>query len=137
MIGIDDFATMKETVFRRYKRVIDEGLSFPDLIVIDGGKGQVSSAMEAMLELGLEHIPLIGLAKRLEEIIVPGKDESLILPRTSSSLRLLQQIRDEAHRTAITFHRSLRDKRTLQTEFTNIDGVGPKTALKILKNSDL
>ena len=66
VIGIDDFATMKETVFRRYKRVIDEGLSFPDLIVIDGGKGQVSSAMEAMLELGLEHIPLIGLAKRLE-----------------------------------------------------------------------
>ncbi len=133
VIGIDDFATMKETVFRRYKRVIDEGLSFPDLIVIDGGKGQVSSAMEAMLELGLEHIPLIGLAKRLEEIIVPGKDESLILPRTSSSLRLLQQIRDEAHRTAITFHRSLRDKRTLQTEFTNIDGVGPKTALKIFE----
>lgn len=133
VVGIDDFATMKETVLRRYKRVVAEGLAFPDLIVIDGGKGQVSSAIEALTELGLEHLPLIGLAKRLEEIIIPNQNETLILPRTSSSLRLLQQIRDEAHRTAITFHRSLRDKRTLQTELTNIEGIGQKTALKIFE----
>ncbi len=132
--GPDDFATMKEVVGRRYERVMKDGLALPDLIVIDGGKGQVAAAMEAMRALGLEHIPLIGLAKRLEEIVIPGERDTLLLPKTSSSLRLLQQIRDEAHRFAITFHRQLRDRRTIQTELTNIAGVGPKTAQKIFQH---
>ncbi|MCB0711253.1 MAG: excinuclease ABC subunit C [Ignavibacteriae bacterium] len=131
--GPDDFATMREVVTRRYKRVINEGLPLPDLIVIDGGKGQVSAASEALLELGLEHLPLIGLAKRLEEIVFPNQSDTLLLPKSSSSLRLLQQLRDEAHRFAITFHRSLRDKRSLQTELTEIPGIGGKLAKKILE----
>jgi len=131
--GPDDFATMKEVVGRRYSRVLREGWALPDLVVIDGGKGQVSAAVEVMKELGLEHIPLIGLAKRLEEIVIPGQSDTLLLPKSSSSLRLLQQIRDEAHRFAITFHRSLRQRRTLQTELTNIPGIGAKTVLKIFE----
>ena len=130
--GPDDFASMREVVARRYKRVMTEGLALPDLIVIDGGKGQVSAAAESLAELGLEHIPLIGLAKRLEEIVIPGERDTLLLPKSSSSLRLLQQMRDEAHRFAITYHRSLREKRTIQTELTNVPGVGEKTAKKII-----
>ncbi len=131
--GPDDFATMAEAVTRRYSRVMSEGLALPDLIVIDGGKGQVSAAVGSMKELGLEHIPLIGLAKRLEEIVIPNQKETILLPKSSSSLRLLQQVRDEAHRFAITFHRSLRQKRTLQTELTNIPGIGKKTAGRIFE----
>ncbi len=131
--GIDDFKSMKEVVKRRYARLLNEKAGMPDLIVIDGGKGQLSSAYEVMTELELTHIPMIGLAKRLEEVYVVGSLDPLILPRSSSSLRLLQQVRDEAHRFAITFHRSLRDKRTLQTELTEIPGVGKKTAAKLLE----
>lgn len=131
--GPDDFATMAEAVTRRYSRVMSEGLALPDLVVIDGGKGQVSAAAGSMKELGLEHIPLIGLAKRLEEIVIPNQKETILLPKSSSSLRLLQQVRDEAHRFAITFHRSLRGKRTLQTELTNIPGIGKKTAGRIFE----
>lgn len=131
--GPNDFATMKEVVGRRYSRVMREGWALPDLIVIDGGKGQVGAAIEVMRELGLEHIPLIGLAKRLEEIVIPGERDTLLLPKSSSSLRLLQQIRDEAHRFAITYHRSLRARRTLQSELTNISGIGPKTVAKIFE----
>jgi excinuclease ABC subunit C len=133
VVGPDDFATMKEVVSRRYARVMREGWALPDLVVIDGGKGQVSAAMEAMTELGLEHIPLIGLAKRLEEIVLPGKRDTILLPKSSSGLRLLQHIRDEAHRFAIEFHRSLRSRRTLQTELSQIPGVGPKTVQKIFE----
>lgn len=131
--GIDDFRSMQEVVARRYGRLLDEKTELPDLILIDGGKGQLSSAYEVMKELGLSHIPMIGLAKRLEEVFFVGESDSLLLPRTSSSLRLLQQIRDEAHRYAITFHRSLRDRRTLQTELTEIQGIGKKTAVKLLE----
>jgi excinuclease ABC subunit C len=131
--GPNDFATMKEVVGRRYSRVMKEGWALPDLVVIDGGKGQVSAATEVMKELGLEHIPLIGLAKRLEEIVIPNERDTVLLPKSSSSLRLLQQIRDEAHRFAITFHRSLRQRRTLQTELTNIPGIGMKTVAKIFE----
>lgn len=131
--GPDDFASMREVVTRRYRRVLKEGLALPDLIVIDGGKGQVAAAAESMRELNLEHIPLIGLAKRLEEIVIPEERDTLLLPKSSSSLRLLQQIRDEAHRFAITYHRSLRDKRTLQSELTEVPGVGAKTAKKIIE----
>jgi excinuclease ABC subunit C len=130
--GIDDFRSMQEVVARRYAKLLEDKTELPDLIVIDGGKGQLSHAYEVLKELGLDDIPIIGLAKRLEEIFVVGKSEPLVLPKTSSSLRLLQQVRDEAHRFAITFHRSLRDKRTLQTELTNIEGVGKKFAVKLL-----
>lgn len=137
--GIDDFKSMQEVVRRRYSRMISENSARPDLIVIDGGKGQLSHAVEILSELGLsgvdaDHgdIPVIGLAKRLEEVFFPDTPEALLLPRTSSSLRLLQQVRDEAHRFAIEFHRSLRDKRTLQTELTDIEGIGEKTATKLL-----
>ena len=132
--GNDDFAAMKEVIRRRYDKAPEEIMTLPDLIVIDGGKGQLSAAMEILS--GLEHmqsIPVIGLAKRLEEIVLPGQADTLLLPRTSTGLRLLQAIRDEAHRFAITYHRSLRDKRTLSTELTEIQGIGEKTATKLLK----
>lgn len=130
----DDFAAMREAVSRRYKRLIEEKAELPDLIVIDGGKGQLSAAFGIIKELGIENdVIMIGLAKRLEEIFLPGQSDSILLPKTSSSLKLIQQLRDEAHRFAITFHRQLRDKRTLQTELTEIEGIGTKTAEKLLK----
>jgi excinuclease ABC subunit C len=129
----DDFASMREVVTRRYKRLLEEKKDLPDLVIIDGGKGQLSSAVEVMDELGItSKLTVVGLAKRLEEIYFPGRSDSLLLPKASASLKLLQRIRDEAHRFAITFHRQLRDKRTLQTELTNIRGVGEKTATKLL-----
>jgi excinuclease ABC subunit C len=131
----DDFEAMREVIRRRYTRAINEESELPDLIIVDGGKGQLSSAYGILLELGLaEKIQIIGLAKRLEEVFVPGKSESTILPRTSSSLRLIQQLRDEAHRFAITYHRSLRKKRTLHTELQDIKGIGKSTAEKLLKH---
>ncbi|MBM4165880.1 MAG: excinuclease ABC subunit C [Ignavibacteria bacterium] len=182
VVGADDFESMKEVVFRRYKRVLEENLEMPDLIVVDGGKGQLSSAIEALNELNVasyefrvrgeqgsngvmekwrsgvtenetpstfhltpkitEHatrnsqlvtIPIVGLAKRLEEIFLPNESEPILLPRSSSSLKLLQQIRDEAHRFAIAFHRSLRTKRTLQTELDLIEGIGKKRAKELLE----
>jgi len=129
----DDFAAMREAVERRYKRLMEEKISLPDLIVIDGGKGQLSSACSVLKELQIDKkVHIIGLAKRLEEIFLPDVSESILLPRTSSSLKILQQIRDEAHRFAITFHRKLREKRTLHTELTEIEGIGEKTAQKLL-----
>lgn len=131
--GVDDFKSMQEVMRRRYSRMIEEKSEQPDLIIVDGGKGQLSSAVGILKELDLYgKIPIIGLAKRLEEVFFPEQSDSLLLPKSSSSLRLLQQVRDEAHRFAITFHRSLRDKRTLQTELTEIPGVGQKTAQKLL-----
>lgn len=130
----DDFGVMRETVYRRYKRLKEENSDLPDLIVIDGGKGQLNAAIEALKELELfDKIQIIGLAKRLEEIFLPDKSESILLPRTSSSLKLIQEIRDEAHRFAITFHRKLREKRTITTELFNVKGIGKKTALKLLE----
>jgi excinuclease ABC subunit C len=132
--GNDDFAAMREVVQRRYSRVIAEGLPMPDLIIIDGGKGQLSSAMEILTSLGLhEKVKVIGLAKRLEEVFLPAEPEPVLLPRTSTSLRLLQSLRDEAHRFAITYHRQLRDKRTLHTELLEISGIGQKTADMLLR----
>lgn len=131
--GIDDFKSMQEVVGRRYRRMLEEKTDEPDLIIIDGGKGQLSHAVEVLQELGLYgKIPIIGLAKRLEEVVFPFQSDTLLLPKTSSSLKLLQQARDEAHRFAIEFHRSLRDKRTLQTELTEIGGIGEATAKKLL-----
>ena len=129
----DDFAAMSEAVERRYSRLINEKQRLPDLIVIDGGKGQLSSAVSVLKELGiLDKVAIVGLAKRLEEVFFPGNSEAVLLPRTSSSLRLIQQLRDEAHRFAITYHRQLRSKRTFKTELTEIPGIGAKTAQKLL-----
>ena len=130
--GIDDFASMKEVLRRRYSRAIAENQRMPDLIMVDGGKGQLSSAVEILNELHLEDIPVIGLAKRLEEVFVPQMSDALGIPKTSSSIHLLQRVRDEAHRFAITFHRQLRDARTLHTELLDIPGIGPKTAKDLI-----
>jgi len=121
----DDFAMMKEVISRRYSRLIREKKELPQLIVVDGGKGQLSSSVAVLKSLGLTNQPVVGLAKKLEEIFFPGVSEAQILPRTSSSLRLLQQIRDEAHRFAVTFHRQKRKKRTLTSRLDEISGVGP------------
>lgn len=135
VVGPDDFASMREIITRRYSRVQKEGLQIPDLIIVDGGKGQLSAAIEALREIGFYgECEIIGLAKRLEEVFLPGRSESIMIPKTSSALKLIQQIRDEAHRFAITFHRQTRGKRTLATELTDIDGVGTKTAQKLLKS---
>jgi len=131
--GVDDFASIREVVRRRYSRVLEENTPLPDLIVIDGGKGQLSSAVDIMTSLQLHHVPIIGLAKRLEEVFLPGESLPMNIPKTSSGLKLLQRIRDEAHRFAITFHRERRSKATLQTELEAIDGVGPKRAQLLLE----
>ncbi len=131
--GPDDFASMREVVERRYTRLLRDGGELPDLIVVDGGKGQLSSAAEVLDRLGLRSIPVIGLAKRLEEVFLPGNSDPALIPRSSSGLRLLQQLRDEAHRFAVTFHRSVRSKRTLQTELDLIDGIGRKRAKELLE----
>ena len=131
--GPNDFASMQEVVERRYTRILQEKTILPDLIMVDGGKGQLSSAMEVLHKLELHTVPIIGLAKRLEEVFLPNQIEPIQLPRTSSGLRLMQHIRDEAHRFAITFHRSVRAKRIIQTELDLIQGVGKKRAEALLK----
>lgn len=131
--GNDDFASMREVITRRYTRAVEENTKLPDLIIIDGGKGQLSAAVGILDELQiLKKVTVVGLAKRLEEIFFPGEPEPVLLPKSSSSLKLIQQVRDEAHRFAITYHRLLRDKRTLVTELTEIPGLGEKTAQKLL-----
>jgi excinuclease ABC subunit C len=133
VVGPDDFASMKEVVERRYSRMIQEQTPLPDLIVVDGGKGQLSSAVEVLQKLGITNTPIIGLAKRLEEVYLPHQSDPVQMPKTSTGLRLLQQIRDEAHRFAITFHRQLRSKRILQTELDLIKGIGKKRAQELLE----
>ncbi len=131
--GPDDFASMKEVLTRHYSRVQKEGRHIPDLIIVDGGKGQLSSAVEALKEIDFYgECEIIGLAKRLEEVFLPGMSDPIMIPKKSSALKLLQQARDEAHRFAITFHRKKRSKRTVKTELLDIDGVGEKTAQKLL-----
>lgn len=133
--GPNDFASMTEIVGRRYRRLLDEEKSLPNLIVIDGGKGQLSSAVEAMKELGIYgKVPVIGIAKRLEEIYFPEDQYPLHIDKKSESLRLLQKIRDEAHRFAITFHRQVRSKKAFNTTLTDIEGIGEATANKLLKH---
>jgi excinuclease ABC subunit C len=131
--GPDDFASMKEIVGRRYKRIMEEESEYPNLIIVDGGKGQLSSACEALQELGLYgKIPIIGIAKRLEEIYYPDDSVPLLISKKSPALLLIQRIRDEAHRFAITFHRKKRSNSTFVTEIENIAGIGKKTADKLL-----
>ena len=130
--GIDDFASIREVIFRRYKRVKEEGTGLPDLIVVDGGKGQLSMAVSALRELGLDYVPIISLAKKLEEVFVPGYSDAQTIHKQSSGLILLRQLRDEAHRFAIEFHRQKRSKSISHSVFKDIKGIGTKKAQKLL-----
>jgi len=133
VVGPDDFASMYEIVTRRYRRLLDEGTPLPQLIVIDGGKGQLGMAVKALKDLGIyTKVAVISIAKRLEEIFYPGDTLPLYIDKKSESLRLLQRIRNEAHRFGITFHRERRNAGTLKTEITDIKGLGPTTAQKLL-----
>lgn len=142
--GPNDFAMLQEAVRRRFRKGLEERQNvqtesgkfakFPDLLLIDGGKGQLSSVMEILIELGLTHIFTIGLAKQEEEIFLPEQEDSIRLSRRSEALRLLQRVRDEAHRFAITYHKSLRDKKTVQSELDKILGIGPKRKQLLLKH---
>ena len=132
--GINDFATMKEVVYRRYKRLQEENQPLPQLVIIDGGKGQLGAAMEAVDELGLHgKMTVVGLAKNVEEIFFPGDVESVKLPYQSESLRLVRRIRDEVHRFGITFHRQKRSKGTFKNELEQIKGIGKNTIDSLLK----
>jgi len=130
--GIDDFASMREIVYRRYKRVKKESKSFPDLILIDGGKGQLSMAVSALRELGLDYLPIVGLAKRLEEVFIPGSSDAQSIHKQSPGLILLRRIRDEAHRFAITFQKQQRTKTISKSILHDIKGVGDKRVKKLL-----
>lgn len=135
VIGPNDFASMTEVVGRRYKRMLAEGESLPQLIIIDGGKGQLSSSVQALEELGIQDkVTIVGIAKKLEEIFFPGDSIPLYINKKSESLKLIQHCRNEAHRFAINFHRDQRSKSFLKTELTEIPGVGDKTAQKLLKH---
>ena len=133
--GPDDFASMEEAVFRRYKRLKEEEQDLPQLIVIDGGKGQLSSARKSLEKLGLEHtIAIIGIAKRLEEIYFPGDSIPIYLDKRSESLKVIQQLRNEAHRFGINHHRNRRSKNSLGTSLDGIQGIGPKTVDKLISH---
>lgn len=132
--GPDDFATMEEAVFRRYRRLLDEGKPLPQLIVIDGGKGQLGAALNALEKLELRgKIAIIGIAKRLEEIFFPGDSIPIYLDKRSESLKVIQHMRNEAHRFGITHHRNRRSKNAFQSELEQIDGIGPKTMETLMK----
>lgn len=131
--GPDDFASMEEVVFRRYRRLLNEDQELPQLIIVDGGKGQLSSGVKALETLGLRgKIAIIGIAKRLEEIYYPGDSVPLYLDKKSESLKIIQQLRNEAHRFGITFHRNKRSKAALNTELESIPGIGEKTVVELL-----
>ncbi|MBV9280583.1 MAG: excinuclease ABC subunit UvrC, partial [Chloroflexi bacterium] len=127
--GANDFAMMAEMIGRRFRRVeTDPDGSFgaiPDLVIIDGGKGQLHAALDALKEIGREGLTVVSLAKRLEEIFVPGRDESILLPRTSQALYLVQRVRDEAHRFAVSYHRTVRQKATVASQIDAVPGIGP------------
>jgi excinuclease ABC subunit C len=132
--GPDDFASMEEVVFRRYKRLLEEKASLPQLIVIDGGKGQLSSALKSLEALNLRgKIAIIGIAKRLEELFFPDDPIPLYLDKKSESLKVIQQLRNEAHRFSLTFHRNKRSKYAFDSVLEGIDGIGDKTAEEVLK----
>ncbi len=133
--GPDDFASMEEVVSRRYKRLLAEGQPLPDLVVVDGGKGQLSAAVEALEVLGLRgKVPVIGIAKRLEEIYFPGDSIPIYIDKKSETLKIVQHLRDEAHRFGITHHRNRREKGSLKSQLSDIKGIGPQTE-KILLNT--
>ena len=128
----DDFASMEEVIMRRYSRILNEGGKMPDLIVIDGGKGQLSSALKSLEKLGIKNQPIIALAKKFEEIYFPNLESPQSLPKSSPALYLLQRIRNEAHRFAITFHRDVREKRVISTRLLEVEGIGEKRAQILL-----
>lgn len=133
--GINDFASMSETVYRRYKRLTEENEPLPQLVIIDGGKGQLSAAMESIEKLGLTgKMTVVGLAKNVEEIFFPGDQQSWQLPYESESLKLVRRIRDEVHRFGITFHRQQRSRGTFKNELENIPGIGKQTADQLLQS---
>ena len=134
VVGANDFASMEEIIYRRYRRLLDEGEQLPQLIVVDGGKVQLSFAVKSLEKLGLiGKVTIIGIAKRLEEIFFPGDDIPLYLDKNSESLKIIQQARDEAHRFGITFHRNKRSANFIKSELDDIKGIGPKTKEILLK----
>ena len=134
VVGANDYATMHEVIFRRYRRMIDEGATLPQLIVVDGGKGQLSVAIESLKELGLYgKIAIIGIAERLEEIYFPNDPIPLYIDKNSESLRVIQHMRDEAHRFGITHHRKKRSKAQISSELDSIKGIGEKSKQMLLK----
>jgi excinuclease ABC subunit C len=135
VVGADDFASMREIISRRYTRLVEEGAELPDLIVVDGGKGQLSSAYTVLCELGLEgKIPIVGLAKRLEEVYYPNDPMPYYLSRTGEPLKVICHIRDEAHRFGITFHRNKRSNAMIHSSLEGIDGVGAKSIEALFKH---
>ena len=135
VVGPNDFATMEEAVYRRYRRLLEEEEPLPQLIIIDGGKGQLSAALKSLNLLGIQNqVTVIGIAKRLEEIFYPGDPYPMYLDKKSETLKIIQQLRDEAHRFGITFHRKKRDQGTLITELENISGIGKTSAEKLLRH---
>ncbi|MDE3077312.1 MAG: excinuclease ABC subunit UvrC, partial [Chloroflexota bacterium] len=135
--GADDYASLQEVLKRRFRRAGSEDVtswsSLPDLIVIDGGKGQLNAAVEALAEVGVDAIPVAGLAKEREELFVPGSQEPILLPPTSQGLYLIQRIRDEAHRFAITYHRTIRGKSSIRSQLDEVPGIGPRRKKDLLK----
>ena len=128
----DDFASMREVVGRRYKRLLEEGKDLPELVLIDGGRGQLGAAVAALEELGLGEQPVASLAKREELIFLRGREDAIALPRSSPVLQLVQRVRDEAHRFAIGFHRQVRSRRTIASALDLIPGIGPAKRRKLL-----
>jgi excinuclease ABC subunit C len=132
--GPNDFATMEEAVFRRYRRLLDEDQTLPQLVIIDGGKGQLGAALKSLKLLGIEkQMTVIGIAKRLEELYYPGDQYPMYLDKKSETLKIIQHLRDEAHRFGITFHRNQRSRKTFVSELDNIPGIGKVTVEKLLK----
>jgi excinuclease ABC subunit C len=129
---LDDFAAMRQVVLRRYRRLLEQGGPFPDLILVDGGKGQLSAAYEALGELGLQRLIAVGLAKQEELLFTRDRMDGIALPHDSAALRLLQRIRDEAHRFAVTFHRRARRMRDLRSDLDDVAGVGPRRRKQLL-----
>jgi excinuclease ABC subunit C len=129
---LDDFASMREVVLRRYRRLLEHGGPFPDLILIDGGKGQLGAAYDALTDLGLSRLVAVGLAKEEELLFTRDRVDGLALPRESAALRLVQRIRDEAHRVAVTYHRQARTRRDLRSELDDIAGIGPRRRRQLL-----
>jgi excinuclease ABC subunit C len=139
VVGANDFAMMNEVIKRRFKRAVEANedeqgkwTKLPDLVIIDGGKGQLNAALAALDEVGAS-VPICGLAKENEEIFLPGRFDSILLPRDSQALYLVQRVRDEAHRFAVTFHRTRRNASRLTTELARIPGIGEKTSMKLLR----
>jgi excinuclease ABC subunit C len=131
--GQDDFAMMRQVVSRHFHRLTRERQPYPDLVLIDGGKGQLQAALEALEELGIQDQNVVALAKRLDEVFLPGTSNPLMIPKGSASLRLLQRIRNEAHRFAVTYHRQLRKKGMSRSELDRIPGIGPVRRKSLLR----